>query len=212
VDAARRLYPSPSSLEFADALAHDLEKGMDGHSSRDKRTDDLKKRVMAQYGVSRLEDLPVAFEGIALQESEEWGYILFDKHYGRLWKTFDRQEQVQRLAGIFAPLLSVRAISMGMAETDRRAHQDFARAAESYRRTLIQIINDDIKNNAKTGDTSYKNGRQLWERVPPFKYRARELNTVLAAHGGDFGLLLFGFVAACLLTGWSVRTMKVLAP
>jgi ABC-2 type transport system permease protein len=210
VDAARHLYPAPSALAFHEAIADELERGPDGHSSRNRRSDELKARVLREYGVTRLDDLPVAFEGIALQESEEWGYRVFDKHYGNLRATFDQQERVHQWMGIFAPLLSVRAVSMGMAETDRRAHQEFGRAAEEYRRILIRIINDDIKFNARTGDTGYVNGRVLYEKVPPFTYRARNLAMVAGAHLGDIALLTVGFVAAWLLAWRGARTMQAI--
>jgi ABC-2 type transport system permease protein len=41
-DIARRLYPTPSALEFAQHMEHDIENGMDGHSPVDARTEALR--------------------------------------------------------------------------------------------------------------------------------------------------------------------------
>jgi hypothetical protein len=38
---------------------------------------------------------------------------VFDRHYGRLFEIYDRQNHAYQLGGVVAPLLPMRALSMG---------------------------------------------------------------------------------------------------
>jgi len=139
------------------------------------------------------------FTGIALQASEEYGYHVFDRCYGELWQTFAKQHQVHRLASLVAPFLTIRSISMALAGTDVAQHQDFSLAAEHYRRTLIQIVNSDVMQNAKAKEWEYKGDRSVWERVPPFQYSAPPLGRVLRQQGWNLAILAGWSVVAVLL-------------
>ncbi len=170
-DFAERIYPTPSTKDFWEAVNKEIKEGVDGHNSADTRTADLKKKVLEQYKVSKVEDLPVNFDGIALQTSEEHGNEVFDKHYGALWNTYAAQDGVYRLTAWFAPYLAVRSFSMSLAGTDFENHRHFAVAAETYRREMVKKMNDDVAFNSRSGDWEYKQGKSLWQSVPPFSYQ-----------------------------------------
>jgi ABC-2 type transport system permease protein len=170
-DWARSLYPTPSQAEFQNQIRADLKAaGYSGHGGTSPAYEALKARVLKQYGVSRLEDLPVNFTGIGLQAGEENGNRVFDKRYGELWRLYDAQEAFQSQAGLLFPLLALKPLSMGFAGTDQSHHQNFARAAETYRRMAQRVMNDAITQNPQFKDYSMLSGRELWEKVPPFRY------------------------------------------
>jgi ABC-2 type transport system permease protein len=108
-----------------------MQGGVDGHDTADRRAEDLKQRVMKQYGVVSLEALPVNFAGISLQDGEEHGNVVFDKYYGLLWNRFERQNRLKQITGLLAPMLAIQSLSMGLAGTDFAHHRDFAAAAEA---------------------------------------------------------------------------------
>jgi ABC-2 type transport system permease protein len=120
-DIARRNYPTPSAFEFAKAMETDIRNGTDGHNASDKRLADLKIEIMRQYGVSRLEDLPFNFDGIALQAGEDFSNQVFDEHYGNLWNQFERQDAARRFFAVFAPQLAVGSLSRGLGGNRFRA-------------------------------------------------------------------------------------------
>lgn len=208
-DVARRVHPTPSAIEFATLMEHDLKNGTDGHNPTTDRLEALKQRTMRQYGVDRLEALPVNFAGISLQAGEEDGYAVFDKHYAHLWDTFERQNKVQQFSAVLAPLLAMRSLSMGLAGTDFAQHRNFAQAAETYRRSLIKIINDNVTNNSKTGDTNYVAGRGLWEQIPAFEYNAPDVRWVLSNQLLSILLLFAWYAAATLLMFFATTRMRV---
>jgi ABC-2 type transport system permease protein len=208
-DLSKRLYPTPSSFEFHERIYGEKEHGADGHNPEDKRLAELKTSVLRQYGVTKVEDLPVNFEGIALQEGEEYTNVIFDNHYGRLWDAFERQNRFHQIAGALAPLLAIRSLSMGLAGTDFAQHRHFAEAAEQYRRRLVKMMNDDLTAKSKTGDFSYFGDERVWKQVPEFEYRAPSVGWALSRHWWSMVVLVawFLFAGAALLC--AVDRMRV---
>lgn len=208
-DLAKRIYPTPSALEFTDAMEADIKNGTDGHNPSDKRLADLKTETMRKYGVSRLEDLPINFNGIALQTSEDYGNRVFDDHFGNLWDKFERQNKVRQASAVFAPMLAVGSLSRGLAGTDFAQHRDFAVAAENQRRLLIRTINKDVLENARYGDTNYVANPSLWAKVPEFQYAAPDTTSILRQQTGSLLVLALWFAASALFLWWAVKRMRI---
>lgn len=208
-DIAKRAYPTPSAFDFQQTMDREMQSGPDGHDSADKRTEALKQKVMKQYGVDKMEALPINFAGVSLQESEEHGNVVFDKHYGALWNRFGQQNRLKQLAGFVAPMLAMQSLSMGLAGTDFAHHRDFAAAAESYRRMLIKKMNDDMTVNAVNKDFTYLAQPALWQTVEDFHYEAP--STIWALGNQKFSLALLVFWCAASLASAIVmaRRMRV---
>ena len=207
-DFSERLYPSPSRVEFWRDVNREMRDGVDGHDPANKRAEELKQRVLAQYNVQKVEELPVNFSGISLQAGEEHGNEVFDRHYNRLWSAYERQNRVHETAALLAPLVAIRNVSMGVAGTDWFAHKDFARSAEEYRRALQRRLNDDIARNSRTGQT-YLASATLWEQAPPFDYAPPGLTGVARHHALSFVLLASWCVAGFALAFFAARRMQV---
>jgi ABC-2 type transport system permease protein len=141
--------------------------------------------------------LPIAFSGISLQEGEEHGNEVFDKHYGRLFDLYDRQNRAASLGGFVSPMLAARSLSMALAGTDFAQHRDFVNAAEHYRREIQRVLNNDITENQKKGQV-YLAGEDLWSRIPAFDYTPPPVSWVLS-HASFSVLLLVGWLACATL-------------
>jgi len=124
-DLARRVHPTTSSFAFQQAVADDLANGIDGHNPADARRKAVEAKALKEYGVLTLDALPVNFDAIAMQESEEYGNQVFDKHFNGLYDRYRAQNSLTQLGAAVAPLLAVRSLSMGLAGTDapRLRHQ-----------------------------------------------------------------------------------------
>ncbi len=208
-DVAKRAYPTPSAFAFQQAIDREMQGGPDGHDTADKRAEALKQRVLKQYGVDKLEALPVSFAGVSLQESEEHGNVVFDKHYSALWNQFERQNRLKQTAAIFAPMLAINALSMGMAGTDFAQHRDFAAAAEQYRRMLVKLMNDDMTYNAGKSDFSYLAQPAVWQKVPDFEYAAPSTGWALRHQTISLSLLALWFVATFAAALIAVKRIRV---
>lgn len=206
VDLSRWIHPTPSALEFARTLQQEMAAGVEGIERPDRAA--LTGRLLAQHGVERVEDLPVNEVGIYLQESEEFGNRIFDRNYGALWDSFERQGLVHEALAAAAPLLAVRALSMGLAGTDVEQHRHFATAAETYRRDLMRRMNGDLAENSRTGEL-YTAGPDLWAQTPPLRYDAPTLGWVLNNRILSLLVLAAWLAGAVLAAAAGVRRAEV---
>jgi ABC-2 type transport system permease protein len=205
-DLAERLYPTPTASEFWHAVKQDLDRGVDGHNPRTARYDAFKQQVLARYGVSRVEDLPVNFTGLAYLESERYGDMVFDRHYSRLADRYAQQQRVHDVLAIVAPVIAIRSWSTAMAGSDLAHHRGFAQAAEAFRRRLNRLLNEDLAyKGARPG--LYMADTSLWRRVPRFEYETPD--AWWAAGERQASLLLLGgwALAAVILAGAGARRL-----
>ena len=207
-DIARILYPTPSALQFARSVEHDIENGIDGHNPVDSRAEELKAKLLKQYNVDSVEKLPVEFNGLRMQAGEEYGNMVFDRHFSALWATYERQQRVHEFAGVFAPMLAIRSVSMGLAGTDFRQHAHFSQAAEDYRRLINREMNMDLAHHGK-GKTVYMANDALWAKIPAFDYTAPSLSWVLSRLTVSFVISLLWCIAAITAASALSNTVKI---
>ncbi|MBL8211830.1 MAG: DUF3526 domain-containing protein [Bryobacterales bacterium] len=208
-DLARSIHPTPSTLQFARDIEHDIENGMDGHNPADSRAEALKQELLRKYNVDSVNKLPIDFNGVRMQAGEEYGNQVFDRHYGALWATYDRQRRIHDLASILAPSLAIRSLSMGLAGTDFPQHAHFSQAAEQYRRLINREMNMDLAHHAK-GKPVYMAKESLWQKIPDFHYEAPGLGWVVRNHTLSLVLLTVWCLAAALAASWMSRRMEVI--
>ena len=161
-DLSRTWYPSPTRLSFESALGSDL-----GTAAE--------QAWKEHFGMSMQwsPDLPLDKWGVALQVDDHAGYGVMDRHFAALWDTFAAQQRVQEQLGLVAPVLAMRAFSMGIAGTDFAHYRSFSLAAEQHRRVLQDAMSADLVEHADprgTGHFDYQAERDLWRRVPRFHY------------------------------------------
>jgi ABC-2 type transport system permease protein len=199
--AAEVTAPSTDAGWFWREIRAALKQGIDGHDPQGARQQALLARTLAQYGVSRAEDLPVSFAGIAMQEGEEYGNQVFDHFYGRLRAIEARQRMVVRVASLLSPWMALRGLSAGVAGTDAEHHWHYVHAAELYRRDLQRFLNRDFIRNARGQDFDYRAEPALWRETPIFTYRAPALRQVAGVYLPD-ALLLVGWLISSLAALW----------
>jgi ABC-2 type transport system permease protein len=161
----------------------------------EQRLERRRQELMAQYKVAAMDAVPVGFQGISIQEGENHGNEVFDRHYGRLFDAYAAQNRVFQAAGFAAPMLPIRSLSMGLAGTDFAHHREFVGAAEDYRRRVQRMMNDDITRNARPG-VAYTAGSALWAQVPDFVYTMPTLSWVLERYALSLLLLAAWFAAS----------------
>lgn len=207
-DLAKRLYPTPSAQEFADAMAADQQAGLEGvdyNEYLEARTAEL----LREYNAETVEQLPFNFAGWRLQTSEEYGNRIFDQHYSALWNRYESQDGLRRTLSVLSPTAAIRSFSMGMAGSDFSHFRHFAEAAEQYRRRLIAFLNADMQEHAGEADFAYLQSQGLWTQAEKFAY---QLPSASWAWGRQFvavGWLLAWFAMAALWAWRSTRKMEV---
>ncbi len=204
-DVSKLMYDTPSAFELADTIQKGREAGPRAHEPNHPNHIAFKKKVLEEYGVDDVDDLPFSFVGLAFQADEELGFKVFDETFGGIRRTFEKQNRVRQFFGLFSPFVAVKTLSSALSGTDVHYANDFSKAGESYRRNMVTILNEDIKQNA-TGMTQYsaewgyRANKSLWEKVPPFDFDPPGIQTILGRNmfsifvlflwlTGGFGLL-----------------------
>lgn len=183
VAAAKEAYPSPFG------------EGMEAFGAR----------VMAQYGVTRLEDLPVSLGGLQLEEDERLANIAYDQQFGALFAVYDRQRSLLRWASLVSPLPALQNISMALSGTDMPQQVAFQQQAERRRRTMVTQLNTDLIENGAGAEFDYLAGPQLWADVEDFAFVPPSLGATLAALWSDALILLAWLAGAAVLVLRSAR-------
>lgn len=201
MSSVEKLHQLPSREEFKTAMQDDRSKGIDGHNPSDKRAKALEEKFLKKYKVDSLSQLPINFDGIVMQEDEEYGNKVWDKHFGNLRKVLATQKQSYQLGGIINPFIALQNTSMGFAGNDNLHHQEFLVQVEKYRRVFIKTLNDkQAYGGSKTGDWGWKADNDFFKSVADFDYKPTSLSAVFSNYILDILLLLFwGFLVISLL-------------
>lgn len=199
---AQRKHPYPTAQEFAAAVQKDKDKGLDGHKPWSDESKKLEEKVLAEYGVDSLHQLPFNYDGYIMQKGEEHQAEIYFKHYAQLKEQYRKQTGIYRTLAVASPFLPTRFLSMSLANTDYGTHWHFNDAAEKYRIATQKFLNDHFAENSEYGDWDWKADADYWEELPPFEYEPPSLSQTLLQNtsnitllGGwfvlSFGLLLF---------------------
>ncbi|MBO6607339.1 ABC transporter permease [Psychroserpens sp.] len=197
-------HPLPSRNAFKSAMSEDRSKGIDGHNPSDERGKALETKVLSEYGVDSLSQLPINFDGIRMQEDEEYGNLVWDKHFGNLNDILQDQKNTVQYFGIINPFTSLQNASIGLAGSDNLHHQMFLRQVEDYRRVFIKALNDEhAYGGSKTGDWGWKANNDFFKSVADFDYQPIMFKTVLKHYLLDICLLILwtGIVIVLIIFG-----------
>jgi ABC-2 type transport system permease protein len=203
-DLAAWRHPTPSAIEFSTAMEREL----NDTAEIERRLERRRHEVLKAYDVSSIDAAPINFSGISLQEGEEHGNEVFDRHYGELFDAFERQNRLYQLGGYLAPLVAVRSLSMALAGTDFAHHRNFVRAAEDYRRSIQRVMNDDITRRSRPG-VLYVAGSDLWARVSDFTYRTPGAAWALATQTISLAALVAWAALALVFLRAAVRSVAI---
>lgn len=210
LSSVEKWHPLPSRNEFQTAIKTDRSKGLDGHNPADERGKELEQKVLAEYGVDSLSQLPINFDGIRMQADEEYGNLVWDKHFGNLRQVLARQKRSLQTGGVINPFLSLQNASMGFAASDNLHHQEFLLQVENYRRVFIKTLNDKhTYGGSKTGDWGWEADNDFYRSVPDFEYQPAALSEVFRYYVPDMLSLFLWVLLVVGLLIYGSRKMEI---
>jgi ABC-2 type transport system permease protein len=187
----QHLYPLPSRIVFEEQMREDRKKGLDGHNPSDERLKALEEEVMAEYEVDSLAQLPINFDGLAMQEDEEYGNQVWDKHFGDYYQTVQQQNRVIQWAAALAPFLAIRNLSMALSGTSLYDHLHFQQSVENYRRGWVKALNDEhTYGGSKTGDWSWKAEAEFFQSMEAYRHPTPGLQWSLSNRWPELAILI----------------------
>ncbi len=140
--AATELHPAPSRAELEASIARAARELGDSHDPNNPHFADLKQRTLEQYGVTRVEDLPVNYAGVVMTEGERVSSAVFADFHDRLRASYAAQNALTLRAGLYTPLVAIRTLSMALAGTDGHHLARFEADVEAHRYGFVQRLNE----------------------------------------------------------------------
>tara|TARA_B000000437_G_scaffold47182_1_gene33196 strand:- start:534 stop:1937 length:1404 start_codon:yes stop_codon:yes gene_type:complete len=196
-NAVEKVHVLPDRKTFKEDMRAERNQGIDGHNPYDKRREALKNKYLSDYQVDSLSQLPINFDGIVMQADEEYGNLVWDKHFGSNYSIMQKQKSLYQFSGLLNPFASLQSASMGFCGTDMIHHLDFLKKAEDYRRVLIKALNDKhAYGGSKTGDWKWTVDSEFFKSVQGFTYETPRISNHLNHYLID---LLFLFCWALLI-------------
>ena len=209
-DAGRLGSPTRAAAELLRDIEADLATGLGGVSPASlvaKRREALLKL----YEVQREEDLPVNFQGIVFGIQDDLGNAVYDKHFGSLERAVDAQVDVYEAMSLLSPRMAVSLLSQEVSGTSLANQRHFERGAETFRRRLMERLNQDITLNSRAGATDYQAGPDLWRQTGGYVYAPEPLAAALARSGGVLTVLMLWAVGLAALSVFTARRLQALA-
>lgn len=174
-DLANSAVEVPTRFETAIGVQRDYLALGDAHNPDDPKFVAFRAALLKQYGVARVEDLPVNYKGLVGMEGERASTALFGQYAA---DTFERQARQNAIIDGFSwlvPTLALQRLSMAASGTDLNNFRRFTEQGERYRYNLVQGLNrlqvDQVR---YTDDTTPGKENRIshehWSTFPPFRF------------------------------------------
>ena len=186
-DWARDKYPSTSAITRKHTLEETLEREV--AAKIDKKI----KQLLADYQVSKIEDLPVDPTGVILQTDEEASYAPFEDFYQNFFDRLRAQNRFYQIGALISPMAGLQLVSMALTGNDLEQHRDFIEQAEKTRRLMHTLLNEYVPRHSvknTRGEWELEAGSELWKQIPSFHYVPRPWTTILPHYRIGLGVLL----------------------
>lgn len=217
-ELAGRAVPLPSRAESDLRLQAELRALGDSHDANDPFFAAFRERTLAQYGVTRVEDLPVNFRGLVSAEGEALTSRLFDEYAARTARAQRAQVAWLEVLGAASPAVAVRRVSLRAAGTDLDNHLRFLAAAEAHRFAFVQQLNrlhaagvafDDDARRSRDADAERRTrvAARHWATLPDFEFRPASATERAADARRPLALLVAWLAAALGLAALAVRAL-----
>ena len=176
-DIAQHLYPHKNSNDLALAVKLDVRKVGDSHKPDDPHFNAFKEKILAEYKVADIADLPINYRGLVMQEGERITAEIYQRHRDKQLQQFSAQQQFIKLFYWLNPYLAARDLSMALSASDQRHFSDFEQQAEQHRYDRTQKLNDlHINEVDYHDDRSQSVNADFWKKFPAFHYQRPALS------------------------------------
>jgi ABC-2 type transport system permease protein len=141
INAASAAIDAPGKIESDLVMLAEQRRLGDGHNAADPAFDALQKQVLEQYGVDKVEQLPINWRGVVAGYSEAKLTDLMNDYAENRMRREAEQSRIATWFGLASPTLAVGAASRTLAGTDLATHHRFLRETEALRFDFVQGLN-----------------------------------------------------------------------
>jgi ABC-2 type transport system permease protein len=191
------MYPLPSRGEFNKMVDVAYSKGLQGDKDRSERYKDYLKQTLDKFKVDSVTQLPVNFDGLGMQNGEDYLSKVYQTFNGQVEKNIRGQQTASQLFGFIDPFLAMQQLSMTLAGTDYHHHIDFHKKAQTYRDEFIRKLNIKMAyGDPRYGKYDYQVGPEFFKTMNDFSYSQPSASWAFARHQYAIGALLLWLIVA----------------
>lgn len=196
-DVAAMRIERPTRIETEVAIHERLKALGDSHNPDDPHFSRFRQQVLAKYGVARVEDLPVNYGGLVMEEGERMTSRLFDEFMRADYERQLAQNGIVYGAALASPVIALRRMSTALAGTNLDSHTRFLFEGEKYRYGFVQALNQlHVTKIRQQNDRDQRVGRHHWNDTPRFDYAPTPFADVAARHAWPAFAVLGAWLAA----------------
>jgi ABC-2 type transport system permease protein len=173
----------PTRIETEAAIHARLAAFGDSHDPDDPYFSRFRAKVLARYGVSRIEDLPVNYGGLVMAEGERLTSELFAEFMRADYERQAAQSGIVYRAAVLSPVIALRRMSTALAGTNLDSHARFLLEGEKYRYGFVQALNGLHATRVSFhNDRDQRISRSHWQETARFGYPPDTYGRVAARH------------------------------
>ncbi|MFC0135673.1 ABC transporter permease [Massilia eurypsychrophila] len=192
----------PTRIETEAAIHQRMKALGDSHNPDDPYFSRFKQQVLAKYGVSRIEQLPVNYGGLVMQEGERLTSELFNEFMRADYQRQVAQSGIVYRAALASPVIALRRMSTALAGTNLDSHTRFLFEGERYRYGFVQALNTLHATAIRhENDRDQRVARHHWDETARFGYAPPSFAAVAARHAWPAFALLGGWLLALAVAG-----------
>ncbi len=174
--------PAPTQAEVEQRVAKGLAEIGDAHDPGSTHFAAFRQRVLEEYQVSRIEDLPVNFGGLVMLEGERLTSAAIAAEVDRQRHAWQAQVDRWSAFGWIVPTLAIRHAAQTFAGTDLAHHRDFLDQAERRRFATVQALNQlHATRIAALNDRDQRLDASHWADIPRADIALPSLRTMAPA-------------------------------
>jgi ABC-2 type transport system permease protein len=207
LSVATRIHPNIDGYQLPAMIAN----AGAGLRPRNDRVPEIQKRLLEEYHVERVEDLPIDPVRVATLEVEAEHDKNQEEIFGMLNDAYEQQDRFYQIASVVAPGMAIQTLSTALSETHFSNYRHFSDSAEAYRQKLVRTMDEaDLHSvNARPGSTAaIVQTRETWEKVPPFEYTSPGLAWSLSKNFISIIVLAIWFIGILIVTPLTIFRLK----
>ena len=218
VNSVAAALPPESKIASDLAMQQELRELGDGHDASDPAFAAFRSRVLAQYEVDSVEDLPVNWRGVVAEHSEAELTEMMNRYAEQRMDLEVKQADAIRQFGWLSPYLAIGAASRSLAGADLATHHRFLREAEQLRFDFVQGLNrahaeqltyqDDInRSRDAASERRTRISPENWRVLEEFEFRPAAASTRIRRAAPSIAMLALWLIAGLVAASLSARRL-----
>lgn len=189
---AEWLYPTPDQAVLTIQTSKAISKVGDSHNPDDPYFKVFREETLKHYNVSNIEDLPVSWKGLLMQEGERVTSEIFEQQNAHVLAQLAKQNSWVARWSVLSPYLISSKLSAQLSSTSYQHIRHYEHAAEAYRYQFIQSLNNlhihkvKVKNNKEQ-----RISKDTWSNITSFHYHKPSLLQELNSMALSASLFIF---------------------